>query len=228
MLITTFPAGPWQTNCYVLSREESGACVIIDPGVGAFEALVDLCLERSLEPQGIIATHGHVDHVYSVADVCRNFGVPLWIHPDDAHLLTDPLKGVGPMARDILMQLRGSTTLEAPDDVRWLADGGSVEVAGIDFALAHAPGHTQGCVLLETPFEREGVAVDRLVFTGDVVFAGSIGRTDLPGADHGQMLESLRTKVLPIADSAVLLPGHGPQTSMAHERATNPYLKDLA
>lgn len=225
VFIASFPAGPWQTNCYVVAPAETGECVIVDPGVGAAEPALQLCAERGLTPVGVLATHGHIDHVYAVKEICDAHRIPVWINEADRHLLTRPLEGVGPMARDILMSLRGSTTLDEPADVRELADGATLSLAGLDFALTVAPGHTQGSVLLETAYDGDGI--DRIVFTGDVVFAGSVGRTDLPGGDHEQFLTTLRERVLPIADTAVLLPGHGPQTSMAHERATNPYLKGI-
>ncbi|GAB3623184.1 MBL fold metallo-hydrolase [Mariniluteicoccus endophyticus] len=229
MFIASFAAGPWQTNCYVVaSSGDGGQCVVIDPGVGAAEGVHSLLSDHDLTLAGVVATHGHIDHVYAVSELCAEYQVPVWIHEADRHLLTEPLAGVGPMAKDILMQLHGSTTLDEPADVRELVDGETLDLAGMAMKLTLAPGHTQGCVLLETPYATEGSDVDRLVFTGDVLFQGSIGRTDLPGGDHDQMLESLRTKVLPIADTAALLPGHGGQTSMARERATNPYLqKDM-
>ncbi|GAB3704846.1 MBL fold metallo-hydrolase [Mariniluteicoccus flavus] len=224
MLIASFPAGPWQTNCYVVAPRPGGECVIIDPGVGATEGVVAICDEQGLTPVGVVATHGHIDHVYAASRLCGRYDVPIWIHEADRHLLTDPLAGVRPMAKDLLLQLHGSTSLDEPADVRELVDAGALSLAGLDFDLVLAPGHTQGSVLLTTPYvAAEGI--DRLVFTGDVLFAGSIGRTDLPGGDHDQMLETLRTRVLPIPDTAALLPGHGGQTTMARERATNPYLQ---
>lgn len=230
MLIASFPAGPWQTNCYLLARDAATECVIIDPGVGAAETVRQVVAEHGLTPVGIIATHGHIDHIYAAEELSRDFGVPVWIHPADRHLLTEPLAGVGPMAADLLMQLHGSTTLTEPADVRELADGEHLELAGIDFALSLAPGHTQGSVLLHTPYRApEGeTGPGSIVFTGDVLFAGSIGRTDLPGGDHQQLLASLRDKVLTLPDDAAVLPGHGPQTTIARERATNPFLADLS
>lgn len=242
MFIASFAAGPWQTNCYLVSTvqplgETDGSgtdtpreCVIIDPGVEAAELVEKVLAEQRLTPVAIIATHGHLDHIHAAEELCRRHGIALWIHPADRHLLTDPLAGIGQAAAPLLQQLNGSTTLTAPDRVEELSDGQQLTLAGITFTVITAPGHTAGCVMLQTPYPIGGAAeapegIDRVVFTGDVLFAGSIGRTDLPGGDHEAMLESLRTKVLPLVDTAVLLPGHGPQTSMAAERATNPYLQ---
>jgi glyoxylase-like metal-dependent hydrolase (beta-lactamase superfamily II) len=114
-----------------------------------------------------------------------------------------------------------------PDDVAELADGSDVAVAGLIFRAIHAPGHTPGSTMFQTEY-RASSAVDSVVFSGDVLFAGSIGRTDLPGGNLADMLKSLRTKVLPLPDTVGVLPGHGPQTTMARERVGNPYLQDLA
>lgn len=249
VFIASFPAGPWQTNCYLVSAVDAldqdqttgdapaadgspRECVIIDPGVEAAELVEKVLTEQRLTPVAVVATHGHLDHIYAAEELCRRHDIGLWIHPDDRHLLTDPLAGIGPAAAPLLEQLHGSTTLTEPERVDDLADGQQLTLAGITFTVIAAPGHTAGCVMLQTPYPVGGRAaggeqgdVDRIVFTGDVLFAGSIGRTDLPGGDHQVMLESLRSKVLPLADTAVLLPGHGPQTSMAAERASNPYLQ---
>ena len=113
-----------------------------------------------------------------------------------------------------------------PDDVREMVDGSLVSVAGLDFRVDHAPGHTKGSVLFRADYALDE-DVDEVVFSGDVLFSGSIGRTDLPGGSAADMLDSLRTKVATLPDSAVVLPGHGPQTTIAREKAINPYLQDL-
>lgn len=226
VFIASFAAGPWQTNCYIVAPADGGECVIIDPGVGAEEGIAGLVTEHKLNPVGVVATHGHIDHVYAAEHVSREFGVPVWVHESDRHLLTDPLAGIGQEAKPLLLQLTGSTTMTEPADVRALIDGETLSLAGIEFALSVAPGHTPGSVLLEMPYRvGPNPQIDRIVFSGDVVFAGSIGRTDFPGGSMEQMRESLRTKVLPLPDTTALLPGHGPQTSMARERITNPYLQ---
>lgn len=241
MFIASFPAGPWQTNCYLVSNVDpltveasdspdttpngSRECVIIDPGVEATDLVTKVLTGQQLTPVAIIATHGHLDHIYAAHELATRYDIAVWLHPADRHLLTDPLAGIGPAAAPLLEQFHGSTTLIEPPLVRDLADGQELSQAGLDFGVIHAPGHTAGCVMLQLAHPDGPAGTDRIVFTGDVLFAGSIGRTDLPGSDHQVMLESLRSKVLPLADTAVLLPGHGPQSTMAHERATNPYLQ---
>ncbi len=139
-------------------------------------------------------------------------------------MLGDPYRAMDPSTRALVEQLAGPTTFTEPDDVRELVDGSRVEVAGVTFDALHAPGHTPGSTMFRTDYPGDGA--ESLLFSGDVLFAGSIGRTDLPGGDHVAMLDSLRTRVLPLPDPVAVLPGHGPQTTMAAERAQNPYLQE--
>jgi glyoxylase-like metal-dependent hydrolase (beta-lactamase superfamily II) len=233
VFIASFPAGPWQTNCYVVATEAGAECLVLDPGVDAADGVRDLVAEHKLKPVAVVLTHGHLDHMFAVAPVCGTYDATCWVHPDDRHLLADPLRAMGPEAHQLLAQLTGGRSRFAePDQVRELTDGSVLEIAGVTLDAIHAPGHTAGSVMFRADYPPEvtgGVdQIDQVVFSGDVLFAGSIGRTDLPGGDHATMLHSLRTKVLPLPDSTAVLPGHGPQTTMAHERATNPYLRSDA
>ena len=226
MFIATFPAGPWQTNCYVLATEKGSECVIVDPGMDAAGPVREVVTENRLQPVAVMLTHGHLDHLYSVTPVCSAYDSTCWIHPDDRALLADPMRAMSPETAALLRRLTGrEQSFVEPDDVRELADSSVLTVAGLDFSCLHAPGHTPGSTMFRTS-DTPDAEVDSLVLTGDVVFAGSIGRTDLPGGSTPDMLNSLRTKVLPLPDSALLLPGHGPQTTMARERSTNPYLRE--
>ena len=220
MLVLGFPAGPLQANCYVLARGDGQPCVIVDPGQEAADVLRAQLSERGLEPAAVLLTHGHFDHVFSAGEVCAEYGVPAWIHPDDRFMLADPGAALGPAGR----QLFGDALeMTAPADVREVADGDVLELAGIAFEVTHTPGHTGGSVLFGTATDEGG----RLVLSGDTLFAGAIGRTDLPGGDHERMLRSLSTKVLPLADDTAVLPGHGPTTTIGRERESNPFLQDL-
>ncbi|MFT3878018.1 MAG: MBL fold metallo-hydrolase [Propioniciclava sp.] len=224
MFLTSFPAGPWQANTYVFAPDDTHA-VVIDPGVGAFDPVVRIVDEHGLTVQGVLLTHGHIDHVATAADVADRYGVPAWIHHADRELLTDP--GMPGVPMEVLVAQFG-VNLREPSDLRTWSGGETVEVAGASFEIVHAPGHRPGCVLLRHRLPEalpQMPAVRELIFSGDVVFAGSIGRTDLPGGDQAAMITSLRDVVLGLPDAAALLPGHGPQTTMAHERATNPYLQ---
>ncbi|MGH3263190.1 MAG: MBL fold metallo-hydrolase, partial [Trebonia sp.] len=157
-------------------------------------------------------------HMWSVAPVCGAKGIPAYVHPDDRELLADPGRGLSLLARQ---QFLGGMTFGEPDDVKPLSDGATVPLAGLDFTIGHTPGHTAGSVTF-----RSGRDDLDALFTGDLLFAGSIGRTDLPGGDHGAILQSLaRTLTLP--DATVVLPGHGPATTIGDERKANPFLTGL-
>ena len=223
MLIAGFPAGPWGTNCYVAATGPGSECVVIDPGKDAAQGVAEVVREHRLKPVAVLVTHGHVDHMWCVAPVAGTYDATAWIHPSDRHLLTDPMAG---MSRETTQMLLGGAYKWAePDDVRELSDSQVLELAGLRFVVDHTPGHTQGSVTFRSPYDQHDVS--EVMFAGDLLFAGSIGRTDLPGGDHPTMLRSLATKVLPLADDVVVLPGHGEQTSIGRERATNPFLQDL-
>lgn len=218
MLIAGFPAGSFQTNCYVLAPDAGEECLVIDPGQDAVEDLDDLLREHRLKPVAVLLTHGHFDHTWSVVPVCGARDVPAWIHPADRELLSDPGKGLPLMVQQ---QMFGGLTFTEPDDVRELADGEVLALAGLELTVDHAPGHSRGSVTFRLPDEQ-------VLFAGDLLFAGSIGRTDLPGGDYPTILRSLAAKCLPLPDETVVLPGHGPQTTIGRERATNPFLAEAA
>ncbi|WP_328316462.1 MBL fold metallo-hydrolase [Streptomyces sp. NBC_00388] len=222
MLIAGFPAGAWGTNCYLVAPAAGEECVIIDPGHQAAQGVEDALRKHRLKPVAVVLTHGHIDHVASVVPVCGAHDVPAWIHPADRFMMSDPEKGIG---RSIGMPLMGELTVGEPDDVKELADGSELTLAGLDFAVSHAPGHTKGSVTFRMP---EAADIPQVLFSGDLLFAGSIGRTDMPGGDHTEMLDSLARVCLPLDDSTVVLPGHNEQTTIGRERATNPYLRGLA
>ena len=223
MLIAGFPAGPWGTNCYVVATGAGNECIVVDPGKDAAPGVAQVVTEHKLKPVAVLLTHGHIDHMGSVTPVAGTYDATAWIHPDDRHLLTDPMAGLS--RESAAMLLGGDYEFTEPDDVKELGDGQAMELAGLEIVVDHTPGHTPGSVTFRTPYHQQDIA--EVMFSGDLLFAGSIGRTDLPGGDHPTMLRSLRDKVLPLADNIVVLPGHGEQTSIGRERATNPFLLDL-
>ena len=224
MLIAGFPAGPWGTNCYVVATGPGAECVVVDPGKDAADGVAEVVREHRLKPVSVLVTHGHIDHMWCVAPVAGTYDATAWIHPEDRHLLSDPMAG---MSRETAgMLLGGGYVFSEPDDVAELADGQSLELAGLGFVVDHTPGHTRGSVTFRTPYADQD-EISEVMFSGDLLFAGSIGRTDLPGGDHPTMLRSLAAKVLTLPDDIVVLPGHGEQTSIGRERATNPFLQDL-
>ncbi len=227
-----FPAAAFGTNCYVVAPAPGQECLVVDPGIGVVETLREIFREHRLRPAAVLLTHGHLDHVFSVTPVCRDSGpayLPAFIHADDRYRLRNPVDLLEPQLKAMFIQQFGPQGWSEPEDVRTLADGESVTVAGIDLSVLHAPGHTEGSVMFGLDAVADGVpdGLDRTMFTGDVVFAGSIGRTDLTGGSDAAMRRSLRDVVLPLPDSTLLLPGHGPATTMERERATNPYLRGL-
>lgn len=223
MLIAGFPAGPWGTNCYVAATGPGSECVVIDPGKDAAAGVAEVVREHRLKPVAVLVTHGHIDHMWCVAPVAGTYDATAWIHPADRHLLADPMAGISPETSQML--LGGDFEFAEPDDVQELTDAQELELAGLRFVVDHTPGHTEGSVTFRSPYERADIS--EVMFSGDLLFAGSIGRTDLPGGDHATMLQSLKSKVLPLADDIVVLPGHGEQTSIGRERAANPFLQDL-
>jgi len=224
VFIAGFPAGPWGTNCYVVATGPGSECVVIDPGKDAAAGVDQVVREHRLKPVSVLVTHGHVDHMWCVAPVAGTYDATAWIHPRDRHLLTDPMAGLSREATQMLVG--GSYEWAEPDEVRELADGQALELAGLEFVVDHTPGHTWGSVTFRSPYAEHDIS--EVMFSGDLLFAGSIGRTDLPGGDHPTMLRSLTEKVLPLADDVVVLPGHGEQTSIGRERVTNPFLLELS
>ena len=246
MLVAGFPAGSFAANCYLVAPGPGEECVIIDPGQDAEQGIEDTIERYRLRPVAVLATHGHVDHIWSVAPVCGARNIPACIHPADRALLSDPARGLALAPGQQL--LRGLTFTE-PDDVVELTDGMTLELAGLRLVVDHAPGHTPGSVTFRTPDggtpdgrtpdggtpvgrtsggQGGGDAEAGAIFTGDLLFAGSIGRTDLPGGDYPTILQSLARVCLPLPDQTAVLAGHGPQTTIGAERAANPFLAGLA
>jgi hydroxyacylglutathione hydrolase len=220
LLVVGFPAEAFGTNCYIVAPGPGEQGVVVDPGIGVIDQLDELLREHRIQPVAVLLTHGHLDHTFSVTPVCGAKGITAYIHPEDRYLLTDPAKG---LSTDMKQLFGGNLPWAEPDDVAELPDGGPIEIAGLSITVDHAPGHTRGSVMFRTAEEPE---TPPLCFSGDVLFAGSIGRTDLPGGDPAAMTVSLREKVLPLVDETVVLPGHGPQTTIGRERATNPFLRE--
>ncbi len=229
VLLTSFPAGPLQANCYVVSRGPGTGCAVVDPGMEAMDGLRQVVREHNLDVRAVLVTHGHFDHMWCAQDVAAEFDAPVWIHPDDRHLLSDPMAAIsGESAAMLRAQLGMHETPDfaEPSDVRDAVDGAVIEVDGLRLTVDHAPGHTPGTVVYRLDWDGPE-DVSQVMFSGDFLFAGSIGRTDLTGGSHEKMLDSLRDVVLPLADDVVVLPGHGPQTSVGRERATNQFLQGI-
>jgi hydroxyacylglutathione hydrolase len=239
VFVAGFPAGAFGTNCFVVSPGAGEECVIIDPGQDAEAGIEDILARHRLRPVAVLLTHGHIDHIWSVVPVCGAKNIPAYIHPADRALLSDPARG---FPAGVGEQLLGGLTFTEPADIAELADGAVLPLAGLEFIVDHAPGHTPGSVTFRLPAIGPGgpgaagsdaAAAARadgepVLFSGDLLFAGSIGRTDLPGGDYPTILNSLARVCLPLPDETVVLSGHGPATTIGAERASNPFLVPLA
>lgn len=204
MEILTFPLTPFVVNCFVI--KDGGEALVIDPGD------VSQLLFRSLDGMTvhtIVNTHGHCDHCGGNAEMIRRTGAQLIIHSADLPLL---------QAIEAQGKMFGVSVPASPEPQRFLHEGEILRVGSAEFTVVHTPGHSPGHIVL---------VGDGLVIAGDVLFAGSIGRTDLPGGDYHQLMESIRTKILTLPDKTVVYPGHGPATTVGEERRSNPFLADL-
>jgi hydroxyacylglutathione hydrolase len=225
VLVAGFPADAFGTNCYVVATAPGEQRVVVDPGIGVLDRLDALLAEHRLHPAAVLLTHGHLDHTFSVAPVCGARGITAYVHPDDRELLADPGRA---FSMDLRQLFGGRLPYTEPEDVAELTDGATLSLAGLEITVDHAPGHTGGSVLFRLPGTGSPWEAEQLCISGDVLFAGSIGRTDLPGGSLPTMMASLREKILPLADDTVVLPGHGAATTIGRERASNPYLIEVA
>jgi glyoxylase-like metal-dependent hydrolase (beta-lactamase superfamily II) len=204
-----------ETNCWVVAPEAGGPGVLIDAPPDP-EGMLDLLAEHEVTPVALLLTHGHIDHTGGGGVVVGSTGIDAYVHPDDDFLTLDPLTQLR-----MLLGMVPPGNFSPPANLEQLRAGQVLGLAGLELEVLHTPGHTPGhcCFLIR----REGV-----LFSGDHLFAGSIGRTDLPGGDYDMLMESMRNQVLPLDDGVMVYPGHGPTTTLAHERRTNPFLKQLS
>jgi glyoxylase-like metal-dependent hydrolase (beta-lactamase superfamily II) len=210
MKIDCLILGAFQTNCYVLRTNETAQnCLIIDTGLEA-DALVDFLKAHRLNPAAVALTHGHADHIAGLVELRRRFpGVKVYIHKLDAEMLTG--------RKDNLSSMAGISFSSEPADFS-LEDGDTIEQANIKLDVLHTPGHTPGGVCLYS--KNEGI-----IFAGDTLFADSVGRTDIPGGSETQLIKSIKQKLCTLPGQTIVYPGHGPATTIAKEKANNPFLR---
>ena len=215
-----FEAGPWGTNCWLVGPGAGQECVIVDPGMDAAGRIADLVAEHRLRPIAVLLTHGHIDHMFSVLPVATGYDIPAYVHPEDRERIGNPYKRMAPEMTAMIRAM--GVEFAEPSELLDLADGMTASLAGLDFRFRHAPGHTMGSTVFETTLD------DRpTMFSGDVLFRGSIGRTDLYGGNETRMFETLRDVILRAPDEMVVHCGHGESTTIGQERRTNPYLQGI-
>jgi glyoxylase-like metal-dependent hydrolase (beta-lactamase superfamily II) len=206
MIFDSLEVGPLGVNCFILGCEETREGVIIDAG-GDAQRIIAAVTRLNLKIIHLINTHGHFDHIGANRAVMEQFGADLLIHANDSAMLSRAAE----VAR--AYRIPGENSPEAD---KFLSDGMEITFGKYRMTVLHTPGHTQGgcCLYIET---------EKKLISGDTLFAESIGRTDLPGGSHEQLLESIRTRLFPLPDDVVVYPGHGPETTIAHEKNHNPY-----
>jgi hydroxyacylglutathione hydrolase len=206
----------YATNCWILAAEKGSECIIVDPGMPDISSEIEMIIEEEgLKPVAVLLTHGHLDHTFSVIPLADGYGIPAYIHSEDRKALLHPEVIHG---AEFIAALSGTVWSE-PSEVRELKNNQKFEAVGLNITGIHAPGHTAGSLIFTVN--------DEVLISGDVLFAGSIGRTDLPSGSQEAMQRTLMTKILPLGDHLRVLPGHGPDTTIEYERRTNPYLKQL-
>lgn len=210
MKVFTIPVTPFQQNCSLLVCQKTQQAAVVDPG-GELDRIIAAAEQAGVTIEKILVTHGHIDHVGGVKELAERLGVPIeGPHRDDKFWI------------DMLLE-QGSRFGFPPAHPftpdRWLEDGDSVTVGQLRFDVVHCPGHTPGHVVYVQPEQRFAVV-------GDVLFQGSIGRTDFPRSDHASLIRSIREKLFPLGDDIQFLPGHGPASTFGAERANNPFVGD--
>ena len=206
--VRTFSGGPFAENGYLLRCRETGKGAVVDPGAAA-EGMAAAIRDEEIPVQAVYLTHAHLDHVEGIPLIREVTDAPIWLHPDDRPLYDR----AGDQAAAFGLHLPGP--LPEPDQE--LVPGSTVPVGQVEMEVRFAPGHAPGHVIFYVPSAE-------LALVGDVVFAGSIGRTDLPGGDFRQLMDSIRDQVLTLPDETRLLTGHGPETTVGRERRGNPFL----
>jgi len=216
MLIRSFPAPMFATNCWVIAPAAGSECIIVDPGMPDISADIEMIIEENkLKPVAAFITHGHLDHTFSIKPLADGYDIPTYIHSEDRRYIADPS---GIHGAEFISQL-GGLVFEEPLNVSEVKNGATLDLLGMKIEVIHAPGHTRGSVMFKIDKE--------ILISGDVLFAGSIGRTDLPTGSASDMKSTLINKVLTLSDDLRVLPGHGSETTIKFERKNNPYLKEL-
>ena len=207
MLLSTVVVTEFMTNCFIVGDEATKEAIVIDPG-GEADRIVNEIKNLGVEIKAVINTHAHVDHIGALKEIKAKFNAEIMLHKLELPILQTASR---------MGRLFGVSIEQPPEPDRFLADGDQVSCGDITLTVIETPGHSPGGISLVT-------SDGRYCFVGDTLFAGSIGRTDLPGGDYHTLIQSIKTRLIPLGDDVKVLPGHGPATTMGNERRYNPFL----
>lgn len=206
MILEMLVVGQLDVNCYILGCKETKEAAIIDPG-GDADEIINTVNRLGVKPKYIICTHGHADHIGAVSQIKNATGAKVLIHSADAEMFTDPQKN--------LSAFLGANIVLQPAD-QLLAEGDTVKLGNLDLEIVNVPGHTKGGICIK---------VEDVIFSGDTLFAGSIGRSDFPGGSHTQLIKGIKEKILTLPGQTKVYPGHGPDTTVEQEKRQNPFIR---
>lgn len=217
-VIDGFALGAWQTNCWLIGDRDAGTCVIVDPGQTGESVVAPKLLALGLRCEAILLTHAHLDHLWAAPHLARTLDVPVHLHPDDRWIWDDPGAGLGMPPGGLAAQfgIEWDPPTERLVDLR---DGQRLLLAGCEITVRHTPGHTPGSSVF---------LLDGVLLSGDLLFAMSVGRSDLPGGSSADLMDSIARVVLPLSDETRVCCGHGPDTTVGTERFANPFLRSIA
>jgi len=207
MILEQFVVGALEVNCYLIGCEQSNEIAVIDPG-GEAQRIISTIEEKSYQPLYIINTHGHIDHIAANKDIKERYNIPLLIHSKDSFLLTS--------RQEPMLEMMLNAKPSPPAD-RLLEEGDTIDIGSVDLEIMHTPGHSPGSICIK---------FDQALFTGDTLFAGGIGRTDLQGGSYDALMRSIKEKVITFDRSWKIFPGHGPSSTIGQEIDFNPFLKE--
>ncbi len=207
MILERLVVGPFEVNCYIFGDKRTKEVLVIDPGED-FPLIWETISQAEYQVKGIVLTHGHADHIGAVTELKNRTSAPIYIHPEDKEMLTDP---------KLNRSLYFGFSVTSPAADKFLKEGDLLQIGALTLKVTHTPGHTPGGICLE---------YDKILFTGDTLFAGSIGRTDFPGSSFQTLINSIKKKILILSDEITIYPGHGPSSTIGEERVNNPFLQE--
>lgn len=206
MFLERIPAGVYAVNCYIIGDDKTDKAAVIDPG-GDVDKIINVLEDNNLELEYIILTHAHGDHIGGVEELRERTGAPLYMHKNDLYMLNDSNINLSTQINGVKIETDADT---------FVNDGDVLELGELKLSIIHTPGHTQGGICIE---------VENVLFSGDTLFANSIGRSDLDGGNQEQLIDAIKNKLFVLNEDLTVLPGHGPATTIRIEKVTNPYVR---